>query len=566
MSVKRSKWSGKFGFVIAATGSAVGLGNLWKFPYITWENGGGIFIVIYLLCIVFIGLPIMISEILIGKLTQKNPFGAFKALGGKNSPFRFVGLLGILSAFVILSYYSVIAGWGIEYQIKSINNEFSNVSLKDMDILLTKDVPKLQSEGSHVSIKSINTRILNSSENISMQIKKKAFIDTLTHDLSKDIKQNILMDAGIFKSSKSKDVDRLFKENMDQLHSKLIENKKIEPWHNAFFVQKTEQDDYPQWIQKAFRPMYSSYMFQKFTSDPNKMILWHTVIMLVTLIVLLGGIRNGIERVSIFGMSILIILLVILMGNSLISDTQNQGVNFLLSGKPERISWNSFWEALGHSFFTLSLGLGAIMTYGSYLDKKINPISTGIAITLMDTTIAIVACLTIFPLIFVHSLQPAGGGVGILFTTLPLEFLKFKGGQYFSMIFYLLVFIAAITSAISLLEVVVTYFVEQIKLKRSQSVMLAALLVYLLGVPSAYDLDFLGRMDKIATNVMLPLGGFFIAFFVGHKMDMELFKKEFFKNEFSLKFFHLFKITIKYITPLLIFILIIKLVYGLFWF
>jgi len=528
----RGQWSGRVGFILAASGSAIGLGNLWKFPYITFENGGGIFVIAYLACIILIGLPIMISEVSLGKLSQKNPIGAFKSLDGIRSPFRWVGILGVMSGFVILSYYSVVAGWSIENSINAIKGEYTSVKKADID------------------------KMLKSPKGLKV-VREKAFNQALQNSLKQEVKLQLLRDANILKKNSivklyPSKVNKLFNNNKNTLAISLSQNGLLVKWQSHFFALKTQNKNYKLWIEKQLLPLHSSNLFSTFYSNKFKMTLWHSVIMLLVFLIVVGGIRNGIERVTKFFMPILLLLIVFIAINSLMLDKENLGIKFLFSGDFSKFKGTSALEALGHAFFTLSLGMGAIMTYGSYLDKKTNIITNSIWIVSLDTAIALLACLMIFPILFINNMH-GSEGVGILFTALPVEMAKFSLGKWLTLLFYILIFLAALTSAISLLEVVVSAFVDELKVSRLKAASIVSLIIYIFGVPSAlYPDQFLGWADKIASNIMLPLGGLLIAIFVGYKMKKDKLKQEFIDAKVSLKWYKAFMISVRFISPILV--------------
>ncbi len=540
---ERDHWSSRAGFIMAAAGSAVGLGNLWKFPYIAWDNGGGVFILIYLLAIALVGFPIMVSEIAIGKITERDPMGAFRALGGTHTPFRFVGLLGILSAFVILSYYSVVAGWGVQYSIHSAFQRFHEVPVEDLDRLLEKDNGAM---AKHAALK-----------------------EALDRPLSDAVKKKLLFDGGVLSTQgalnneiNGEEINRIWTMERSHIADALKETGKSEYWQTHFWQARKQEVDYQPWLQKTLLPAYSSDLFTEFLENPARTSLFHTIIMAVTLLIVMGGIASGIEKFTRFFMPVLLALMLVLVVNSLKLDTEQEGVKFLLFGQPEKLDAFSFLEALGHAFFTLSLGMGAMMTYGSYMRKDSDIVGNSMWVTAMDTVVALLACLMIFPIIFVYNLEPGSGGIGILFTTLPLEFAKFKGGAMLSFLFYLLVLLAAVTSAISLLEVVVTFFVDERGWSRKKAVLSSAFLIFLAGLPSAFSVSFLSSADNIASLLMLPLGGLLITIFTGHRMDMQLIQQEFEKHGYSKNLFLYFKTSIKYITPALVLVILVKLIHD----
>ncbi len=318
----RGNWGTRVGFILAATGSAIGLGNIWKFPYITGVYGGGAFVLVYLFCVLLIGLPLMIGELMIGRRTQKNPVGAFKALHHKKSIWQITGWLGIASGFLILSYYSVVAGWAIAY---------------------------------------------------------------------------------IFKAA-------------------------------AGFSGSTEA------IQSQFGALVTS---------PQSSIMWHTIFMGLTIAIVVGGVKNGIERWSKILMPMLFTLLLGLMIYGLaFTDGGMQALSFLFSPDFSKLTAEGVLSALGHAFFTLSLGMGAMLTYGSYMKKETNLMKDAITVSFLDTLIALMAGVAIFSMVFNYDLEIAAGP-GLIFKTLPVLFAQ--TGRWISIPFFVLLSFAALTSAISLL-------------------------------------------------------------------------------------------------------------------
>ena len=400
MTQNREKWGSKFGFILAAAGSAVGLGNIWKFPYIAGENGGAAFIFVYLICIGIIGFPVLIAEVLIGRTTQRNPVGAFAALT-PSKMWLSVGFLGVLAGFMILSFYSVIGGWTIGYVIETLRGSLSN------------------------------------------------------------------------------------------FHS----------------------------------PEEAGVLFGVLSGSATWTLGYHTIFFAMTMFIVVRGVQGGIEKSSKIMMPILLSILVILMIRGMTLPGADKGLAFLLVPDWAKINGQSILIALGHAFFTLSLGMGAMMTYGSYMSKKDSVITASAQIVFLDTLIAIMAGVAIFTAVFASGLDPAAGP-GLIFQTLPAVFAGMTGGVYFSFLFFLLLAIAALTSAISLLEVVVAYFVDEKGWNRKGAVMIFGGSIYLLGIPSALsfnlmsDVTLFGKtffdiVDFIASNVLLPFGGLMIAIFVG---------------------------------------------------
>jgi NSS family neurotransmitter:Na+ symporter len=444
MQQSRETWGSKAGFILAAAGSAIGLGNIWKFPYIAGENGGASFVLIYLICIAVIGLPVLIAEILLGRTTQRNPVGAFFKLS--NSKFwAAIGGMGVIAGFVILSFYAIIAGWSIGYIIEAINGNFFNF-------------PEPTSSAEHF--------------------------------------QNLVSNI---------------------------------PWIMGYF---------------AF-------------------------FMILTMIIVFSGIQKGIERASKVMMPLLFILLIILMIRGLTLEGASQGLDFLWNPDWSKITANTILLALGHAFFTLSLGMGAMLTYGSYMSEKDSIPGAALQIVILDTLIALIAGTAIFTSVFAVGLAP-DAGPGLIFQTLPVVFSKMPGGYFFSILFFISLTIAALTSSISLLEVVVSFFVDELKWKRHTAAIVLSVFIFALGVPSAlsfnlftdikiFDFDFFGLVDFIASNILLPLGGLFIAVFVawiwGYDKVIPNLRKgaENFFDNFPL-LSSLWKIFLKYLSPVLIFL------------
>jgi neurotransmitter:Na+ symporter, NSS family len=353
------QWSSRFVFILAAVGSAVGLGNIWKFPYITGENGGGAFVVVYLVCIALIGVPIMMAEILIGRRGRQSPINTMRALVAEEKAhpaWRRLGWLGVVTGFLILSYYSVVAGWALAYVFRA--------------------------------------------------------------------------GAGLFIGADAGTVSTLFGALLD---------------------------------------------------SPESMLAWHTIFMVMTMAVVARGVRGGLERAVTLLMPALFVLLVILVLYALYEGDFARGAAFLFSPdfdkvfqhcellesgvKSCRFSGEPLLIALGHAFFTLSLGMGAIMVYGSYMPGNASIARATLTIVVADTAAALLAGLAIFPIVFANGLEPASGP-GLIFQTLPIAFGAMPGGQVFGTLFFVLLVFAAWTSAISLIEPAVAWLVENRQMAR----------------------------------------------------------------------------------------------------
>ncbi len=405
----RAKWGTKLGFILAASGSAVGLGNIWKFPYITGVYGGGAFVLVYLFCILIVGLPIMIAELIIGHRSQRNPIGGVQMLHEKKSFWVSTGIIGVLAAFFILSFYSIVAGWSMAYIFKAISG-FSGTP-----------------------------------EEIVTQ----------------------------FKSLKE---------------------------------------------------------------DPFLSILWHTIFMGLSIGIVIKGVQKGIEKWSKILMPGLVLILIGLCIYGIFFTSGGvKAINFLFKPDFSKLTGEGVLSALGHAFFTLSLGMGAMITYGSYLKKDVDLPKAAFTVSILDTVIALFAGIAIFSIVFEYNGQVAGGP-GLIFETLPILFKEI--GPAISVPFFLLLTFAALTSGISLLEVVVSYFIDEKQWSRFKSTLLLGGAIYLVGILSAVDswkLPFMGKkqsffdiFDFITTNYMLPVVGLltslFVAWVIKEKIRIEGFK------------------------------------------
>ncbi len=446
------QWSSRLVFILAATGSAVGLGNIWKFPYITGENGGGAFVVVYLACIAIVGIPIMMAEIMLGRRGRQSPINTMASLSreeGANGGWSLIGWSGVLAGFFILSYYSVIAGWALAYVMRAGANAFSGI------------------DGAGVEL-----------------------------------------------------------------------------------------------------------MFNELVSDPERVLAWHTLFMLMSMFVVARGVKAGLEKAVTYLMPALFILLLVLVGYAYNTGYFSQGLEFLFTpdfGKLLQtcevvagieqceVSGSPILVALGHAFFTLSLGMGAIMVYGSYMPHKTSIAGSAILIASLDTLVALVAGMAIFPIVFANGLQP-GAGPGLIFQTLPIAFGAMPGGHLFGTLFFLLLVFAAWSSAISLIEPAVAWLVENRNMTRIRAAAWIGFTTWILGLGSVFSFNiwsgeqyqFFGKtffdlLDYLAANIMLPLGGLLIAFFAGWIMKRASSEDEFAMSEGAYK---LWWSLIRYLSPL----------------
>lgn len=437
-------WRSRWLFILAATGSAVGLGNIWKFPYITGENGGGAFVLVYLACICAIGIPVMIAEVMLGRLGRQSPINTMSMVAKDQKLHRDwsgIGWMGALSGFLILSFYSVIAGWSLDYIF--------------------------------------------------------------------------LMGSGAFDGATAKSVGTTF--------SSLL-------------------------------------------ADPWTLLGWHSIFMVLTIGIVARGVNKGLEASISILMPSLFLILLILLGYSMSTEGFEAGFDFLFSFDTSKLSGESIIVALGHAFFTLSLGMGAIMAYGAYMPKETSIGKTVVTIAFLDTLIALVAGLVIFPVVFSNGLE-AGAGPGLLFQTLPLAFSQMPAGTLFGTLFFILVAFAALSSAISLGEPVVAWAVEAKGISRIKAASAIGFVIWILGVGTIlsfnewsefkiFGMTIFDTLDFLTANIMLPLGGLLIAVFVAWKM-----KEKDVRDEVKIQspvLFEVWRLILKFIAPVAIAIVLIN--------
>ena len=401
MSQNREQWGSKLGFILAASGSAVGIGNIWKYPSMAGQNGGGAFTLIYLACILVVGLSIVIAEFVIGRKTQLSPVGAFEKLApGTN--WKWVGYLGVASAFVILSFYGVVGGWILKYIIDS------------------------------------------------------------------------------------------FSGNFDAL---------------------------------AGNPEAAGTMFNGFITSAWSPVIYQVLFMTLCIWVIVKGVKGGIEKWSKVMMPLIVILLGMLAVRGMTLPGGMEGLSFLFNPRFEDLTASAIVLALGHSFFTVSLGMGTMITYGSYLDKKQNLMTSALWVIFLDTAIAMLAGVAIFTTVFALGANPAEGP-GLIFVVLPTVFAQMAGGAIWSTMFFILLFMAALTSAISILEVVTAYFIDQKGWSRKKATIQFGAVITVVGAFCSFSLggginitEFMGMpfmdfMDYLSSKYMLPIGGMLTAIFV----------------------------------------------------
>ena len=421
-------WTSRIAFILAATGSAVGLGNIWRFPYVTGENGGGVFVLMYIACVAMVGIPIMMAEVMLGRRGRRNPIETMRILSveeGKSENWAWVGRMGIIAAFLILSFYSVIAGWILAYVFRIAGGVFTGLSVPEVGAV-----------------------------------------------------------------------------------------------------------------------------FDNLIADPERSLCWHTLFMVMTVWIVVRGVEHGLEKAVRYLMPMLFGILILLLVYAATTPAFIDGLQFMFVPDFSEISRESLFRAMGLAFFSLSLGMGAIMMYGSYLPKHESIARTVVIVAAADTCVALVAGMVIFPIVFSNGLDPAGG-FDLVFKTLPIAFQKMPAGTLIGTLFFLLLAFAAITSAISLLEPPVAWLVENKNMDRANAARISGTVTWLLGLGSIFSFNLwsdykwtlsidLGRVQYllfkeksffdiiifISSDVMLPVGGLLIAVFAAHIIRRETCKDE----------------------------------------
>ena len=399
-------WSSRLAFVFAVTGSAVGLGNVWKFPYIAGQNGGGAFVLVYLVSVVLIGLPVMMAEILIGRRGRRNPVATMALLGeeeGSSRQWKWLGFMGVVTGALILSYYSVIGGWTLAYIPKSISGAFSGATASQVEEI-----------------------------------------------------------------------------------------------------------------------------YAGFTGNWVSVVVAYTVFMAITVAVVARGVERGLEQAVRFMVPALLLLMLVLLGYAVTSGGFSEGVAFMFTPDFDALTWDGVLQAMGQAFFTLSLGMGAVMAYSAYLPKEMSITRASTSVVIADTVVAMLAGLVIFPLVFANGLDPAEGP-GMLFVTLPLAFGQMAGGVFFATVFFVLLSFAALTSALGVLEPGVAWVVERFGRTRLQAAIMVGGIIWALGLGSALSFNLLSEftffrgtiyqdVDYLTSNIMLPVAGLMITFFAAWVM------------------------------------------------
>lgn len=443
MKKEREHFSSRFAVIAAVAGSAVGLGNIWKFPYVLGNNGGSAFMLVYILFVIVLGIPLMMSEFVIGRRAQTNSFRAFYKL---SPAFRwaFFGIIPSIAAFLILSYYTTIAGWTLEYLFQSVIDGYGESSAQE--------------------------------------------------------------------------------------------------------------------ITQSFESFYHSMV---------KPILWQFCFFALTAYIVYAGVKQGIEKYSKIMMPLMVVLMLGMCVKSLSLEGASEGLRFLFFPDFSKLNAQVILEALGQAFFSLSLGMGILITYASYMSKKEKIHQTAAIVVFADTLLALLAGVMIFPAVFSFGIA-ADSGPGLVFVTLPNIFNQMSGGYFFAIVFFVLLTVAALTSTISVLEVIVSLVQEELQWKRKKATVIATLAVAAVGVFCTlsfgvgnsyhiFGMSFFDALDYLTSNWLLPLGGVFAVIFVGYVMRKEDVAAELSNNHsFSIKWFAAYRFVIRYLSPVAIILVLLN--------
>lgn len=403
MSEKRGQFTTRIGAIAATVGSAVGLGNIWRFPYETGQHGGAAFIAIYLLCVVIMGVPVMVAEFVVGRKTHKNVCGALRELA-PNKRMHWFSAICIAASIMIISFYSVVCGWIVEYLIKAIGGA----------------------------------------------------------------------------------------------------------------LQASSPEEY-------------STMFGDFVKNPYRSVVWTVLFLLVNYLVLRRGLKKGIERVANVMMPMLFVLLIVFCVNSLMQPGASEGIKFLFSPDLSKITPRVAIGAMGQAFFSLSLGLSCLLTYSSYFKDSDSLIKNACTVACLDTLVAVLAGIMIFPAMFSYGMTPEAGPK-LIFEVLPAIFQQMTGGYVLAVLFFFLLFMASITSTISMSEISIAYFGEELGMTRNKASLLNTCIAIFFGTLCAlsfgvmsdftlFGMTLFDLFDYVSSNILLPLGGIFFSLFVGWYLD-----------------------------------------------
>ncbi|QFT88576.1 Sodium:neurotransmitter symporter family protein [Bacillus sp. THAF10] len=411
---QHEQWTSKLGFILAAAGSAIGIGAIWKFPYMAGTNGGGIFFLLFILFTLIIGAPMLLAEFIIGRSTQKDAVTAYKKLA-KNSKWYYIGVLGVIASFILLSFYSVVGGWILTYLWKSVSGGLSQFSLEE----------------------------------------------------------------------------------------------------------------------------YTG-LFEQTIANPSQALIAQIIFLGITIWVVQAGVQSGIEKASKILMPLLFVIFIVLLARSLTLEGASEGILYFLKPDPSLITPNTFLMALGQALFSLSVGISIMVTYSSYLEKGEDLVKSAGSVVSLNIIISLLSGLVIFPAVFALGLQP-DEGPGLVFVVLPAVFDQLPFGAMFLTMFLILLLFATLTSAFSILEIIVAVIVKDNQEKRRKIAFITGLIIFVLGIPSALSFGVLSHItvrdlllfdaaDFLVSNIGLPLGALLISIFVGYRVPKSILEDEFFQG------------------------------------
>jgi NSS family neurotransmitter:Na+ symporter len=445
MQAKKDQWSTKLGFILSSAGAAIGLGAIWKFPYMTGMNGGGAFFLLFIAFTIIIGLPILIAEFVIGRGAQKEAVSAYQTLAPK-SGWSFIGHWGVVGAFILMSFYSVVGGWVLIYSLLSIPG------------MVIKD--------------------------------------------------------------------------------------------NADYAE----------------------LFATITGSPAITILGLALFILLNVIVISFGIKDGIEKTSKILMPLLFVFFIILVIRAVTFEDAIEGIRFFLQPDFSKLTASNVLDALGQSFFSLAVGISVMVTYSSYLAKDVSLPMSAVSVSVMNIFVSLLAGLAIFPVVFAFGLEPAAGP-GLLFIVLPEAFAQMPFGAFFLTLFLLLFLFAVLTSSFSMLEIITSAFTERKQRSRKKVAAISGLFVFIAGIPAAlssstlesfkiFGVTAFDASDFLVSNIMLPGGCLFIALFIGFRMDKQLIRQEFsYGNQLSDTTYQVWFQIMRWLAPVTIIIVFLRSLY-----
>ncbi|MCP4838485.1 MAG: sodium-dependent transporter [Planctomycetes bacterium] len=566
----RAQWGSRIGFILAASGSAVGLGNIWKFPYITGENGGGLFVLIYLVCIALVGLPILIAEIMIGRAGQAQPVEAFKKLQGGSTVWSAVGWLGIIAGFLILSFYVVVAGWAMDYTLKSVAGFTNPIGERAEESALvyraTEPIDQMRV--------TLTSSIAKEPVADAIQSWKRRFSPS-TADAWADY-QHVMEFSGVdaellLEDPLIADAVRIVEPELADCDAAVAAAKTAAVDKVAAMSDEEVRDAATTLKRRTLISEEVTAVFTGLLGDGWTSTFWAGIFMFLAILVVATGIGGGIERTCTILMPLLMTCIVALVIYGVFQPGFGRAISFVFTPDPNALEARGVLEALGHAFFTLSLGMGAMLTYGSYQRKGSGGLlGESVAIAGFDTAIAMLACLMMFPIIFSYGQDPSSGP-GLVFMSMPLAFAEMgQLGMMLGIVFFGLLVFAALTSAISLLEVVASYLIDARGWTRMRATWTMGIAIFTFGIITAfansegfkmvswlpgYGQSFFDTMDLLTSNWMLPLGGLFIALYAGWVMPERLRQAEL--SDMSGPIAGAWLVLIRFVAPLLVMIVLL---------